>query len=81
MQLPIHCEVLKVSNRLQRYDVFPISWRVNVSVTDVDLSDDNVTGMFYWFSDDCHNVSVGDLMVVGRNFPGVLGVLPGGIAG
>lgn len=40
----------------------------------VNLSCDNVAVVFYWFSDDCHNVSMGDLVAFGGDFPGVVGV-------
>lgn len=81
MQLPIHCEVSKVNNRLQRYGIFPIYWRDNVAVGYVYLSADNMAVVFCWFFGVCHNVSEWDLVAFGRDFPGVVGIFPGMIAG
>lgn len=70
-----------VNIRLQRYGIFLIYCCDNVAVGYVYLSHDNMAFVFCWFFGVCHNVSMGELVAFGRDFPGVVGIFPGMIAG
>lgn len=58
MQLPIHCEVSKVNNRVQRYDIYPTYWRDNVAFWADNVTRDILAFVFCWFLCVCQIVRV-----------------------
>lgn len=77
LQLPVHCEVFKVSNRLQRYGIFSVCWSDNVAVSADNVTCDILAVVSSWFFDVCHNVSVWYWVVLSGDFPGVDRFFPG----
>ena len=77
LQLPVHCEVSKVNNRLQRYGIFSVCWRDNVAVLADKVTCDILTVVFSWFFDVCHNVSVWYWVALSGDFRVPWGFCPG----